>query len=207
MDSRNNIGIIHSTFIYNSYLRHFLPKNPLVVDIGAHTGEFALFSDILLKARRVLSFEPVTASYKLLSRNKQTDVYHTAIGLTSKKTMYIPTETAMASGIHQQGTVIQEETPCIPLDAVLEIKNLPTIDLLKVDVEGMEYEVLQASSESIKKSRYILTELSIERSATNGALETLEYVLSIAPSLKLIHIGQIFGNYTWTDSVDILLKT
>ena len=48
----------------------------------------------------------------------------------------------------------------VPLDT---ISKVPKIDLLKIDVEGSEYQILIGARKTLKKTRYVILEVSIEK--------------------------------------------
>ncbi|OGY31141.1 MAG: hypothetical protein A3C02_00945 [Candidatus Andersenbacteria bacterium RIFCSPHIGHO2_02_FULL_45_11] len=206
LENREHIGIIQSTFVNNAYLKQTVPPHGTIIDIGAHTGEFALFSDVYLEAGRIYSFEPVGRSYELLTHNKKDHTYHLAIGTKENIIMYIPQQTAMASAVPTGQDHHHETVACARLDEHPEIDTTSHIDLLKIDVEGMEYDVLMASIKTLQKTQTLLVEISIDRPATKPPMETVASIHAIVPTFELSHIGQIFGDFTWTDSVDFLFE-
>lgn len=204
LENRENLGVIQSVFIYNAHLKHSVPPGATVIDIGAHIGEFALFCNVYLKAKTIYSFEPIATSYRLLQKNKPEHSYPVAIGAQDTLLMHIPKHTVMASTFSSPQDTRQEYVTSIPLDTMPEVSKLHSIDLFKIDVEGMEYDVLGASKDIIPKSKYILMEASIDRPASKSTMETLQYLQHLVPDIKLIHIGQMFGNETHTDAADML---
>lgn len=206
LENRENIGILQSVFVHNHYLKKIIRPNGVIIDVGAHTGEFALFCDIYLHAKSVYSFEPIKKSYELLAKNKQDRTYHMAIGTAQHLIMHIPKHSAMTSPFPVPGESTQERTDCAQLDAIPEIQALSAIDLLKIDVEGMEYDVLAASTHALKKSHYLLLELSVNRPASQPAPQTIAYITSIIPNIALEYIGQIFRDRKNTIAADLLFR-
>lgn len=206
LEGRSDIGILQSQFIHNTYLSLLPIQNEIIIDIGAHVGEFAIFCDHALHPKRILSFEPVAQSYRILQKNKEVDTYRYAIGSSSHTTMHVPKNTAFSSSFPIFKNEKQEIAPCVRLDDIPEVQKLNAIGLLKIDVEGMEYDVLSASKETLKKTRYLLIELGIARAQTKPPLDTLVYIKKILPDAKLIHVGQKFGNEFRTDSIDLLFQ-
>jgi FkbM family methyltransferase len=208
METILDIGFIQSTLLDYTYLVSRIPLDATVIDIGAHIGEFALFAESFLHPKTIYSFEPVLASFALLQKNiPAAHAFHAAICTTPSVTMHIPNHTCMSSGVVSSKSGHKEISPGLFLDSIPEIQNEKYIDLIKIDVEGMEYDVLLASSETLKKTRYIMLEISIDRTATKSALHTITHLTSTIPSLSLIHIGTVFGDTLRTDSVDLLFDT
>ena len=59
-------------------------------------------------------------------------------------------------------TTNSENIEVFPLSSILQKNNLDSIDLIKIDTEGHEYEVLYGMSDYIKKINYILVEFHID---------------------------------------------
>ncbi len=206
LESPSDIGSIQSIFIDYDYLLPLIKKNGIVIDAGAHIGEFALFAELLLKAQTIYSFEPILGSFRRLQKNSISKSFHAAICSGTERAIYVPRHTVMASGNEPSCTTRKETTSCIQPDSLPEVCAEDRIDLFKIDVEGMEYDVLTTSKHTLEKSRYIMIEGSIDRPATKPVLETIELLRSILPGATLIHVGKVFGDALRTDSADLLFE-
>ena len=60
-------------------------------------------------------------------------------------------------------TTNSENIEVFPLSLILQKNNLDSIDLIKIDTEGHEYEVLYGTGDYIKKINYILVEFHIDK--------------------------------------------
>ena len=60
-------------------------------------------------------------------------------------------------------TTNSENIEVFPLSLILQKNNLDSIDLIKIDTEGHEYEVLYGMGDYIKKINYILVEFHIDK--------------------------------------------
>lgn len=201
-----NIGVLQSTFVDNIFLKRYIPQSGIVLDIGAHTGEFALFAEMELKAKRIFSFEPIFDSYHILQKNKPSDTFFAAVGTGKYTFMYIPEHTSMSSAIPDKGGSKAVQVSWISPDTIPDIASLPEITLTKIDVEGAEADCMKACTASLRKSKYILVEISFVRSATMSTIETIEYLKSIVPSLTLIAIGREYGDGITTQAADMLFQ-
>ena len=56
-----------------------------------------------------------------------------------------------------------ENIEVFPLSLILQKNNLDSIDLIKIDTEGHEYEVLYGTGDYIKKINYILVEFHVDK--------------------------------------------
>lgn len=144
-------------------------KNSIVIDIGSNFGEVI---DILLSTGcEIHSFEPHPVFYNMIYKkyHKYSNVflYEKAIWTsnTKKKLYYKRSETALNGG----STLIPEKTnihnlnlfkevDCI--DIVEFLNNFKEVDILKMDIEGAEYEILDKifKTEAYKKIRSIYYE-------------------------------------------------
>ncbi|OGY31140.1 MAG: hypothetical protein A3C02_00950 [Candidatus Andersenbacteria bacterium RIFCSPHIGHO2_02_FULL_45_11] len=201
-----HITFLQGTYIDHAYLKQYIKPNAVVIDVGAHAGEFALVCTTLLNAQEIYSFEPLKKIYELLRLNTPYAAYHAAVGTAEHQTLYIPKNTVASSIFQTSPEDTPEESHSISLDGMPQITRLPHIDLLKIDVEGMEYDVLMASKTAIKKSSYICIEVSMHRPSTKSALDTLALIKECVPNIQIVHIGTIFPFKTGRQvAVDILL--
>jgi len=65
------------------------------------------------------------------------------------------------------------EVDGIRLDYYMEKNNIQNVDLLCIDLQGYELEALKSLGEQIQKSRYIITECSIQSTYKQGCTFTL----------------------------------
>lgn len=146
-------------FYYRDYeaLLSFRPREGwVVVDVGAFIGLYTLRAAKLIgKEGFVLSLEPLPESYSLLTLNVQANGLHNvkALGACAwmgwgVKELYVP-ESPLNASLRSDyaescgGLTSARRVRCIPLDAVLEVAGC--VDLLKLDVEGVELELLCSS--------------------------------------------------------------
>jgi FkbM family methyltransferase len=120
-----------------------LNETSVVLDLGGYDGQWA--SDLFSKYRcRIFVFEPVhefaEKIKKRFQRNSQIEVFQYGLGGRSRnETIYI---CADSSSIFRKS--INRETICIiDVKKWLEEKNVGRIDLMKINIEGGEYELLE----------------------------------------------------------------
>lgn len=136
-------------------LPEFKPKcNYTVVDVGSHYGFYTL--KVASKVRKVLSLEPNPRCYYVLVHNllinKLSNVKAISVAAGSKKTRaFIKSFT---DGISQV-TFKEEGAPTliVPLDELLQMLGISSIDIMKIDVEGYEVEVLKGLMTYIKNDK------------------------------------------------------
>lgn len=142
-----------------------LPEGCVIVDGGANVGAFCVPIAIAAEKRKgtVYAFEVQKKLYQalcgtvVLNDFDNLEVYNYGLG-DREKTLKIP---RVNYGVHQDYGVVSladqsrinqqehEEVNVVSIDS-LELEGL---DLFKIDVEGMEMEVLQGSISTVKKYR------------------------------------------------------
>ncbi|MCE9642939.1 MAG: FkbM family methyltransferase [Candidatus Andersenbacteria bacterium] len=204
----DRIENIQSIFIDHAHLQKIAPKNGIVVDVGANIGEFALFAHTVLSPKKIYSFEPVPRSFELLEENNNDFHFNGAICNEKKMLIHINEQSGMSSKFKLPSTIGTTVAMCKSLDDIPELQALPTIDLLKIDVEGMEHDVIASSPTTVKKSKYLAVETALKRDASQDGLATLSLLKQLQPELRLIYIGHII---TYADTgeqaaVDMVFK-
>ncbi|NKB60833.1 MAG: FkbM family methyltransferase [Gammaproteobacteria bacterium] len=134
-----------------------------VIDCGAYIGTHSI--EWARKAKQVYSFEPVALSYKLLELNvllnglenvqtRKMGLFHGPdngfLEISKPDIHNEVSNLAHASCLEDGEHKISEKCLFVSLDAELERSNHSNeIDLIKIDCEGMEYEVLQGAAKTI----------------------------------------------------------
>jgi len=134
------------------FLADRLPRGLRIVDAGANTGNHTLFFAAIMEAETVVPIEPLPRADAAIravvaeNRLENVDLSHlgAAIGSSPGKLRPVPSLTAGLGATHfvadPQGTV-----PVRPLDDLVD----GPVDLVKIDVEGMEMEALAGAARLI----------------------------------------------------------
>jgi FkbM family methyltransferase len=154
----NDFHIFHRIFLRDEYRIEELPARlGCVIDLGANVGLFA--ARIAPRAERVLCYEPVPANFAQLERNvaalAHVKPFRAAVsGATGTLRIYQPSSEAL-SGRHSAYADVNahmterfDEVPALSLDDVFARNGIDACDLLKIDVEGSEYEILHGASDA-----------------------------------------------------------
>ena len=139
-----------------------LNPGQVVIEAGANIGAHTIHLARLVGPKgRVLAYEAQRVIYKILCANvalnalSSVGCFHAAVG-DRKGRLKVPaldynTE-ANFGGVTLRGVRAGEAVPVIPLDSVA----LPSLRLIKIDVEGMEIEVLSGARRIIASHRPLL---------------------------------------------------
>ncbi len=166
----------------------FLPRPGwCVLDVGANLGLFAAWAIPLLRRGTLVAVEPVAESAALgernlgyvQSRNPGVQVHwvrsavaerggelelllpHGPQGLACATGWTCAGDTPCASLVRAAGGGLPRWVRCETLDALVERElgpNVPVIDLLKVDIEGMEAECFTGAPRSLGRTRRLVFE-------------------------------------------------
>lgn len=139
------------------YLATLTLTNQVVYDIGAHVGNFTLgFARMVGPAGWVVAFEPYPPNHRRLLRNLQLNLVRNVIPIRAAVANTSGRRNALADASGsgrislsaqavQLGMKPAGEVATVSLDELLELDNLPAPDFIKIDVEGLEWEVLQGA--------------------------------------------------------------
>ena len=160
--SRDLISFIHSQSI------------SLVLDVGANAGQFAIELRERGYSGRIVSFEPVSEAFALLSKNAQQDgnwrIVNVALGRVSEDSIInVSKETVFSSILRQSDDTVkafpgaqlvgQETIKIVRLDDVFDFFGEKI--LLKIDTQGFEREVLDGAATSLQAIEAVQLELPI----------------------------------------------
>jgi FkbM family methyltransferase len=174
------------------WIEFCIGRNDIVWDIGANVGAYTLLIGQRLRTEEqrghIFSFEPESSNYHSLNRNIQlnqlSDVV-TAIPLafgnkfkfaefflSSNETgsathgLNIPeSEGIKFEPSHKQGII------SMSVDSFLEVDNVTFPNHIKIDVDGLESEIIDGMSKTLLDSRLRTIIIEIATSLSNGAIE------------------------------------
>jgi FkbM family methyltransferase len=149
-----------------------LREGDVVLDIGANIGYYALVeSQIVGKTGKVYAVEPVSSTFELLEENLQVNnannvsSFNFAFGeKDGDSEIYVCNESnlcTMKKNTASSKIVSSQTVPVETVDSFLKDKRPP--NLIRMDVEGYEYEIFKGMTETIKGNSRILMEFHYGR--------------------------------------------
>jgi FkbM family methyltransferase len=158
-----------------TFLEKILSPGKTFIDVGASFGIYSLVASQLVgRSGRVMSFEPTSASFRILEQNIALNSFvnvsasHLALSDTTGTTwLYHGDEPGSnslgkSSAHGQKGEVVSTEC----LDNVLHQSSVNQVDVLKMDVEGAEELVLRGAKKALTRFKpIIIYEVVPERTA------------------------------------------
>jgi len=125
-----------------------------VIDLGANVGLFSKYISRKKEVRCIHALEPAEKPYKELKNQfyYYNNVHCHKIGVhyfNGKSKINFDQESSILSTFldNAGGTRTTEEVDVKTLPDFMNSVNLPTVDLIKVDIEGLEYEVFNSMSD------------------------------------------------------------
>ncbi len=160
----------------NQTLKSHQPSFGTILDIGANVGQFALAAAFYFPGATIHSFEPLPDAFselvKNIGRNKRINAYNYALGDESgQMPFYRNHYTRLSSSLpidcfndnprYRERNVSLTSVEVIRLDELGERLKLVSPVLLKMDVQGMEREVLLGCGEFLREVDFILSEIPL----------------------------------------------
>ena len=144
-------------------LLKYLPKNATVLDVGANIGNHSVFFATIGGAKRVIAFEPIPESFRMLKKNIKINkiddivtVFNLGLGSYNSdgEIDFMASDNIGGTSIKASETKNKYTVSIVALDQFkLDIKKL---DFIKIDVEGFEIEALKGMKNIIKKYKPII---------------------------------------------------
>lgn len=202
------IASLQRVYCEHYWLKNVLQEGATIIDVGANIGQFNFFSQHYLKAKRIVSIEPIQESHDLLKLNSinPRDCVNCAISNESETvTMYVPgMSSQLASSVKNKNSHYKKilDVHSIKLDDLMKNDNSSRVDLLKIDTEGSEYDVLRSAKHLLDKTEFVLVEMSVFRPSTGNIFKIAALIEDMG--FELVQLSQWSGNNP--EAVDGLFK-
>ena len=155
-----------------------------IFDVGANVGDWSTDCAGVFGTAFIHSFEPVPATYRVLASRVESEsrIIPHPFGLSNADgdaefTYYGPENSFLSTMVAPVHDHLQSTRVSIKLrkgDDVLRELSVSRIDLLKIDVEGMEHDVLEGLSNAFSEGRIGLVQF--EKQPGNRLLKDLSLI-------------------------------
>jgi FkbM family methyltransferase len=207
----NDLYIGRSLDLYGEFssgetgvFEQILRPGDIAADIGANIGAHTLrFAQLVGPKGRIFAFEPQRVVFQLLcanmALNEQFNV-HAVNGAAGRRAglIRVPTHDFSAAGNFGGQSLLRavgdELAPVTPLDQL----DMPALRLLKVDVEGMEVNVLEGAQKHIARYRPFMY---VENDRREKSAELITLIADMGYTMwwhlpPLFNPANFFGNPT-----------
>ena len=158
----------------------------IIVDVGAHVGLFSIVSSVF--ARKIIAIEPHPVNFHLLIVNLLVNNIHNVVPLN--RALWVNrTRLKLFEGNHTGahsligGSDRFEEVETITLEEI--VNSYGSIDLLKIDVEGAEFEIFNHTDVGLlKRIRMMVAEIHLQHGDLSSIVEKLR---SAGFRVKVVH--------------------
>lgn len=170
----NNFDEINFLLFLKNYFNNRVVN---IVDCGANIGSYSIFFSLFCNSKNIYSFEAHPEIFEVLKfnikNNNCKNIVHKNVGISSKKSTlnlisYIPNNKGAfwfwykdEDSISPYDSGYKDHKSVSIKELFVESESLDSlvfdkIDFLKIDVEGMELEVLDGAANIIKKYRPLI---------------------------------------------------
>ena len=180
---------------------HTLKPGAIVLDIGANIGSFTLLASKLVGEQgKVIAVEPVPSNVECLrlmcERNKlgNVEVVAAAVGESpGTLTLHIDPHIGGHSA-KKEFTTRSVDVPVTTIDALVAERGLSRVDLIKMDVEGMEAEALKGAALTIRtlRPRLAVSAYHLERDS-----EDLPALVTTMESNYQVSVERLGPGFEW----------
>ncbi len=155
----------------------------LVVDIGANEGYYTLKIKQNNPMCKVMAIEPNPLAFEILKKNIESNKIQGVIlvnkaicNRNGKMTLEIVESVSAIGGRDvrvidrpwlKKEMIRKIKVDCITLERLFRIYNIDRVDILKLDIEGMEFDILKNSKNILDKVRKIVVEWHSEKIRDN----------------------------------------
>ena len=175
------VSLFEDIFIREEYYFVSSTQSPSIIDAGSHLGMSVLYFKYIYPKSKITAFEPDPDTFKLLLKNSETNhlkhvlfVNKAIAGRVGKKDFYyderLPGSTIMSLLKHRYHTAKKQ---VLVTELSLYIKE--NKDLVKLDVEGMEQQVIDdlVRTNKVKNVQQFIIEYHHHIPETKDALSKL----------------------------------
>lgn len=179
--------------------REYISETGVVIDIGANIGLHSIYFSKLAKNGCVIALEPSLATFGVMVKNLANigNVLPINLAASSQGGMadfFHASDNAYSSLIDtkRKEIVSVRKVPCMTVDDLVSGLRLEAVDFVKIDVEGLEFAVLQGMAAVIAKFRpVIFCEIYRGKSSNPRPDETVRFLMDKGYRALVVRQGKL----------------
>jgi FkbM family methyltransferase len=138
-----DIVALREVFVDGEYDLYVENKPQIILDLGAHVGDTALFYHDMYPDAKIYAIEAMPNTFEKLKKNVQGIVniipLNAAVTAKTGQVSFFQNASSLGNSIHQRESGGEEfVVPSFSLTDLLESINQDRVDILKFDIEGSE---------------------------------------------------------------------
>jgi FkbM family methyltransferase len=189
--------------------KEYISENSIVLDIGANIGLHSIYFSSLAQHGCVLSFEPSLTTFSFLVGNVAniSNIVPMNIAVSDEGKIadfFHASDNAYSSLMDTKRKEVVKviKVPCMRVDDVVSGLQLKRVDFVKIDVEGLEYEVLKGMNEIISKYQPIIfCEIYKGKNSNQKPDETVQLLIDKGYRAFVMCKGQLVAYEKHNDSL------
>lgn len=129
----------------HTFFDEYFNDEIVIIDLGACKGDFTTQMDKLYRVKKAILVEASSTNFSEIPQKDNYVSYNRIISKNQNQSVvFYEDENSPYNGstIFNYFDGVTHEIPTITLDEIIESNNIATVDLLKIDIEGSEYELL-----------------------------------------------------------------
>lgn len=197
-----------------------LGPTPVVVDVGAHLGEYIEAVKEAWPAAKIYGFEPSPAHYARLTAvvqgGKYQDVRLFQKGLsatTGRMSLHKTEEISGMASLEMRdlrhlglSPVITEDVAITTLDEIAASEGIDVIDFIKIDVEGHEYKTLLGARSLLSQRRIRIIQFEYGHAHVASKTSIQDFFNYLMPNGYVMGIVKPTGRIKFFDQYDEFLE-
>lgn len=195
-------------------------KADVVVDIGANLGQWVSAFMIFARVGRIEAFEPNPEAFAALQtslgQRPNTRLHNLALGdLRTTGKLNVMHSSGMSSFLTPSEAIREAYAPAADVVKQIEVEVVPIddviprdtdVDLMKIDVQGVEHSVLRGARQTLKRTRAVLIETNFtSHYVGDGSFGTLYTQLTEELGFNFWDVSPPYrspgGQALWADAV------
>jgi FkbM family methyltransferase len=147
----SQLHVLREVFLSEDYHVDDLPPPATILDLGSNMGASLIYFRLRYPQARIVGVEVDPLVFPMLERNvgpfPDIELVNVGVAGASGEATLFHNEQSWASSLKPiWGTTTEITVPTRSLEDLLEEFDMPVLDLLKIDVEGAEWDVLSSFS-------------------------------------------------------------